>query len=149
MKNHTFIMMWEVIFMANNIIDDKVRIILDAVPYAKLPSHTPIINLNQFNEVIHIHLPESNCNNIRLNEVHTILPKSVKIDEYLSDVVRLENKPWIDINTSWLDLTVGHHIYKLVFRDSLLNESVTLYFGYIVQQDNPEQPYVYMDRGDK
>lgn len=135
--------------MANNIIDDKVRIILDAVPYSKLPSHTPIINLNQFSEVIHIHLPESNCNNIILNEVHKILPKSVKIDEYLSDVVRLENKPWIDINTSWLDLKVGHHVYKLVFKDSLLNESVTLYFGYIVQQDNPEQSYVYMDRGDK
>lgn len=58
-----------------------------------------------------------------------------------------ENNPWIDISTEAMNLSAGSHLYQFAFRDTRFGEMMYLYLYYNLQDDNPDKPYIYMDRG--
>ena len=58
-----------------------------------------------------------------------------------------ENNPWIDINAAAMNLTAGPHMYQFKFRNTRFGEIMYLYLYYNLQDDNPEKPYIYMNRG--
>jgi hypothetical protein len=64
----------------------------------------------------------------------------------MEDVVYLRYRPWIDIKSTALNMDVGHHVYKLHFRQKYTNVLSNLFFAYTIQNDNPEKPYIYMNR---
>lgn len=122
------------------------HIILDAVSYQDVAKHTPVININQFSDTIHIHLPVAISNHIHLVSIDEVIPKSKKELNFADAVVREEMKPWLDVSVDWLNKDKGQHIYKLTFNDTKVNATFPLYVGYIIQEDHPEQNYVYMKR---
>ncbi len=68
--------------------------------------------------------------------------------DYSDYVTRDENRPWIDIQSSILDVTAGQHTYRMTFNRLGEKLSATCWFSYIIQDNNPEKPYIYMDRGE-
>ena len=57
------------------------------------------------------------------------------------------NNTWIDISVSNINTEVGYHLYRITMQDKSFNDLFILYFSYIIQDDNPEKSYIYMDRG--
>lgn len=51
---------------------------------------------------------------------------------------------WLRIPIHVLDLSAGHKIYRVEFKHKSTLELMALYFNYIVQDDQPPKPYVYM-----
>lgn len=56
------------------------------------------------------------------------------------------DRPWIDIDTDLLDKSVGLHTYIIRFESKLTGDLTFQQFSYIIQNDNPEKPYIYMNR---
>lgn len=57
--------------------------------------------------------------------------------------------PYIDVVVEGLNTTPGQHDYQIQYVDILTDDISRLYFSYIVQNDNPEKPYIYMDESRK
>ena len=62
-------------------------------------------------------------------------------------IVRVPDKPWVDISKSILDVTAGSHLYRLSFIDIYTNDIFFVYFSYIIQDKDVEKPYLYMKDG--
>jgi len=62
----------------------------------------------------------------------------------LEDVEFDDEHPWVDV--PWLNVskTSGEHAYKLAFWGVRRCMYDSVYFAYIIQDDNPEKPYIYM-----
>lgn len=70
-------------------------------------------------------------------------PKFVEIKPINQDIIM---RPWIEIESKWLDTTPGVHEYILVWEDPITIDNHLQYFTYSIQNDNPEKPYIYMKR---
>lgn len=57
-------------------------------------------------------------------------------------------RPWLMINPTYLDFTPGFHMIQFIFRNEALNVYQSFYYSYMSQVDNPEKPYIYMQRED-
>lgn len=107
-----------------------------------------IFNTSQISNVLHVHLPMDPYNLGELQEIVPVGNKSygktlTPID--LSECTQFTAHPWLDINTSALDLSVGFHLYRLTYNNATYNTTVYIFFNYIIQDDNPERPYIYME----
>lgn len=58
-------------------------------------------------------------------------------------------RPWIEIESKVLDTKPGLHIYMLKWINKVTLDVHLQYFSYSIQTDNPEKPYIYMDRDKK
>ena len=66
--------------------------------------------------------------------------------DFADKTTREEHKPWVDIDSTILDLTVGQHTYRMTFAKPDCKLKATCWFSYIIQDNNPEKPYIYMKR---
>lgn len=57
------------------------------------------------------------------------------------------DNPWIDIASTAMNLEAGAHMYQFKFRNKRFGEEMSLYLYYNLQDDDPEKPYIYMNRG--
>lgn len=115
-------------------------------PYHDALSHSKIINKESLEFYTWIRIPNELCNRLSLYGVK-VYDTSVWKDIDFSDMVFRENhRPWIRILTSKLDTSVGSHMYKFAFVDIDLDDYVSLYFAYKIQDDNPNKPYIYINR---
>lgn len=82
-------------------------------------------------------------------------------DCYLFDVVEIDNECnnrtypdvfkhdrlcWIKVKTDYISKKPGQHIYKLSFVNRYTDASFSLYVSYIMQTENADKSYIYMDR---
>ena len=122
---------------------------LEACFYNQLPTYTPVFNLSTIEHFMWVHLPSiciERCGT--LFEISEIVDgKSVEVNIY-STITREGNKPWLRLLSSSLNLSTGQHIYKLSFIDKHTDDVFSLYISYIIQNDNPDKPYIYMNRDD-
>ena len=119
---------------------------LEVCEYKQVHTHCEIINLHNLEYYTYLHLPET-ARGCRLFEIYSFLPyKEENCDELLSSVWKEPGKPWIRIDSDQLDKSVGMHVYKLSFVNLSTKDVFSLYFAYIIQNDDPEKPYIYMDR---
>ena len=116
---------------------------VDAVKYDDVPSHTKLYNKNEIEYFLWVKLPESVSTRLQLIEMFEIQPE-VRDYNLISTVERECNRPWLRIQTNTLNMFEGLHIYRLVVVDKVTNETVSLYFSYMIQDDNPAKPYIYM-----
>ena len=107
-----------------------------------LSSHTEVINLAEIPEIICIKLPDSLPRDMELSGIFDL--NANKDIEFIDHVTRDEHRPWIDIQSSILDLSVGQHVYKLTFSKIGIILNATCWFSYIIQDNHPETPYIYM-----
>lgn len=119
--------------------------ILEACIYKELPKHTKVWNRNTLEYHTWIHLPIELCRSHELFQLDEISKVVTEVD--FKDKIKREcNKPWYDIITDLLNTDAGQHIYKMSFINRLTDDISCLYFSYIIQDDNPDKPYIYMDR---
>lgn len=123
--------------------------LLIACEYDKININTKIFNKDALGSGVWINLPAYfSCFAIsKIIDISKQKYEEVPFDA--STVMQDYPHPWIRIDTSILDLVSGMHVYKLVFEPIPKNGmSDSIYISYIIQDDNPETPYIYMpDRG--
>lgn len=119
----------------------------DLYPYYDALSNTAVINKNGIEFYIWLKLPDDTCNQLSLFEVidfnYTSGPKSI---DFSAKLFRENHRPWIRLESSMLNLDVGYHIFRFRFVDIDLDDYISFYFSYVIQDDNPDKPYMYMTR---
>lgn len=110
----------------------------------KLPLHTKIYNAKDFSETVCVKLPPEMPRDMTLTGLYNLYA-SEEVD-FNDFVTRDENRPWVDIQSSILDITAGQHVYRMTFSKELCKLYATCWFSYIIQDNNPDKPYIYMKR---
>ena len=113
-----------------------------ACSHSEVNQHSVVFSKSALSEYIWVRLPEVSSNFI-IDSIRCINPNTVILD---LDNILMENI-WLKLPIGLMDVSSGTKIYQMRFNHRLLNETLTLYFGYVIQDDNPEKPYVYMKRG--
>lgn len=124
------------------------KFMLEACHHSELPKNTPVFNTSEIEYELLIHLPEDICNFIELFQLDEILPSRQEVT-FANSITRECRKPWLDTLSELLNMEVGYHIYKLSFIDIRTNQVIPLYVAYIIQDDNADKSYIYMNREGK
>lgn len=117
---------------------------IDACEYKDIARNTPVLNLDQVEYYLWIHLgPEisSECYFYEAAELDKEHGPIIFPDSFVR-----KSPTWIKVKTDSLDKSPGLHIYRLSFVDRVTDDPFSLFFGYIIQDDNPDKPYIYMKR---
>lgn len=123
--------------MASNVI------ILPLCKYIDVYQDVRILNTNQIEYFMYLKIPNSLSINSRLLDITNL--DSGKVLNHCNLIYRDINKPWIRIESRLLDRSIGQHTYRLSFIHSngIQDDVFSLYFTYIIQDDNPTKPYIY------
>lgn len=124
--------------------DNIFTTVIQSSHLSDLPLHTRIYNSKDFDAVVCVKLPPQMPRDMDLTEIYN-LNASEDVD-FADQVTRDEHRPWIDISSSILDQTPGQHVYRMTFSKPECKLNATCWFSYIIQENNPEKPYIYMDR---
>ena len=108
----------------------------------QLPKYTEVVNIAEVPDIVCVKLPDSMPRDMELSGFYNL--DTDKYIEFEGHVTRDEFRPWIDIESSILDLSVGQHIYKLVFSKLGVKLNASCWFSYIVQNTFVDKPYIYM-----
>ena len=100
-----------------------------------------------FETKIWLEIPKNIAKDLTLIGVRQLglTPTAIDIEAY---IVREDKKPWIVLNPNGIDKTAGFHMIEFTFRNQAVQDYQTFYFSYTTQVDNPDKPYVYMERTD-
>ena len=123
--------------------------LLIACEYDKININTKLFSKDALSSGVWVNLPAYVSALVLTNIIDISRQKYEEVGFDADTVFQDYPHPWVRIDTGVLDLVSGMHIYKLVFEPIPNNGiSETVYITYIIQDDNPETPYVYMpDRG--
>ena len=124
--------------------DNIFTTVIQAAQLSQMPLYTKIYNSKDFSETVCVKLPPEMPRDMDLTEIYDL--NASKDLDFADFVTRDEQRPWIDIQISILDLTVGQHIYRMTFNKPDVKLKATCWFSYIIQDNNPEKPYIYMKR---
>ena len=102
-----------------------------------------LFSINDFGPIINIQLPKEKFTGFKLYEVMEVSCNPNK-DISFEGVKYDQIHPWVDIPAKNLNTEIGLHIYKVSFFND--TESGSVFFGYEIQNSNPEKPYIYMTR---
>lgn len=105
-----------------------------------------VINKNELPYILPIKLSEGWKLSWRLYEVVELTPTYRVIDNFNEIFTVVPNRPWVDAKSSGLNTVAGYHKYRLSLIDATTDIVTFLYFGYQIQDDNPDKPYIYMNR---
>ena len=120
---------------------------LEACEYGQLNKHTQVFNVNVIEHFVYIYMSPEIAKGFSLFEVSKVSPDQFEIHDIQTYFFR-ENYCWLRVKSEALSKEAGQHTYKL----SLINEAkdiVSLFISYIIQDDNPDKPYIYMNRDGK
>lgn len=126
--------------------DNIFTTVIQSSQLSEIPLNTKIYNSKDFSEIVCVKLPPQMPRDMDLYGLYN-LDTSKEVD-FTDFITRDENRPWIDIKSSILDLTVGQHTYRMTFAKDTCRLKATCWFSYIIQDNNPEKPYIYMKRDD-
>ena len=124
--------------------DNIFTTIIQSSKLDQLPLNTKIYNSKDFSDTVCIKLPPQMPRDMQLSEIYN-LNASEDVD-FTDFTTRDENRPWVDVQSSILDLTAGQHVYRMTFSKPECKLNATCWFSYIIQDNNPEKPYIYMKR---
>lgn len=119
------------------------NLICKAVAYCDMASNRPVLNVLQFKDFLYIELPEKTA-----SEHHQLLSITYASDDSYSLVASptAVTSRWVDIPCNLLDSSAGVHSYCITLADPISADVYRLYFTYLIQDDNPDTPYIYMNR---
>lgn len=110
-----------------------------------VPLYTKVINKNSVPYYMIAELPFFAKYDLRFIGLYEDSIDGLK--EVPISFIHLNNcHPYIDITCDGLNLEVGQHDYLIQYIDSFTGDIVPLYFSYIIQDDNPDKSYIYMDK---
>ena len=111
-----------------------------------LSKNTKVFNIQNFADTICIKLPDDFPRDFTLVGMYC-LEENIDLDfeDYVEQIVY---KPWVDVKKTLLNTKIGQHTYRMDFMKDDCNIGATCWFSYIIQDNNPEKPYIYMKRED-
>lgn len=116
---------------------------LRACKHSDLPKHTKVINKSELPYFFWIRIPSEIAKRFELYKLEEVGRCETEI-KYLGSLSQEFRRPWIRIVANILDVDPGQHIYKMSFVDKMSDDIAYVFFSYILQDDNPEKPYIYM-----
>lgn len=124
--------------------DNIFTTVIQSSQLSEMPLNTKIYNSKDFSEIVCVKLPPQMPRSMDLMEIYNL--NSQEDIDFIDQTTRDEHRPWIDISSSILDLTPGQHTYRMTFGNSDCKLKATCWFSYIIQENDPEKPYIYMNR---
>lgn len=117
--------------------------ILRSCDYRQLNCNCPVISSMEFDGAANVKIPCS----VAGYQLYDVLDVSkAKARTVCFDGVEFDGqRPWVDIPWINLNREAGQHVYKLSFMNKNQTRFVTKYFAYIVQDSNPDKPFIYME----
>lgn len=108
-----------------------------------VPKNTLIFNKSQLEDVTHVYMSPELARDFKMFQIHELTNSGIVELEVPENVKMIRN--WVDIKTSVLNQKPGQHSYRISLFNKDTHDTVSVYFSYIIQDDNPDKPYVYMD----
>lgn len=121
---------------------------LSAVSRQNMSSFSRVFNTNEIEYFLFIRVPELFAKEFELYQIDCIDDKSVS----LSDNAAWEHESgrvWYRIKSSMLNMKSGYHMYRLCFVNKRTNDTSSLYISYVIQDNTPDKPYIYMNRDEE
>lgn len=107
-----------------------------------------ILNLNQVKDTFTIEIPRDIAKYLVLTSIYEMQSGTDSVE---LDIVpdRSHMLPWLQIQSTSMNLEPGMHNYQFNFTHTQFNTNVSLYLTYCIQTDNPDtSSYIYMDRSE-
>lgn len=124
--------------------DDK-EMILDAVAYKDLAKHSKVFNTRAVEYHLWIYLNPQDVHEAYFIGAEEVGPTADNSKIFPDTFVRM-SQCWIRVNRGWISDKPGKHTIKLSFVDRYTDDDFSLYVSYYMQNDNPEKPYVYIEK---
>lgn len=122
---------------------EEKAMVIEAVSYEKAIQNSKVYNRSQLEYHLWINLNPEQVREAYFVEAAEIGPDADN-SKIFGDTFIRESTCWIRANTPYLNHKIGKHVYKLSFVDRFTDTDFSLYFSYIIQDDCPEKPYVYI-----
>lgn len=119
--------------------------ILEASTYEDLPKHSKVFNKSQMEYHLWIYLNPEDVRGCYFVQAEEIGPNADNSTIYPDTFVR-EGQCWIRVNFGYISKNPGKHTIKLSFVEKMTSTDFSLYVSFYVQDDNPDKPYVYMNK---
>lgn len=111
-----------------------------------LSKYSQVFNIRNFADTICVKLPDDFPRDFEMVGLYNLeTDKDIDFEDYVEQIMY---KPWVDFKKSVLDTSIGQHVYRMDFMRAGFNIGASCWFSYIIQDNNPEKPYVYMKRDD-
>lgn len=124
----------------------KPYFLLDCTDESRLPAVTKSFTKSAIDATAYLKLPSYVDREFVLYQVEQLEPDiaDVDISAYVKDCCC--NNSWLDISVDGLNLHQGYHKYRVCFINKFTNETYSLFFAYIINDDHPDKDYIYMSR---
>lgn len=125
-------------------ISDKIMI-LNACSYNDLAKNSKVFNTSEIEYHLWIYMNPEDVREASFLEAYEVSPEIHDSDVHTS-IFERESTCWIRAVTRSLNLNPGKHTYKLKMVNKFTDTDFSLYVSYYIQDDNPDKPYVYMNK---
>lgn len=119
---------------------------LIAASHDDIAKNNKVFNLSELDYFLYVQLEPPLSSKWYLYRVEEKLKDGSLRGVIFPDTVRKESPTWLKLTTTLINKEIGLHIYKLTFVDTETDVLTSLWFSYTIQNDNPDKPYVYMER---
>lgn len=122
--------------------------VLEMKTFEDVFNDVPVFNVDTIEYYLWFHLPIEISRDCQMYEVHKFDNSSecTLIPNFHRFCKRFGKRPWYRVTSAILDKSEGQHTYKLCFINTLTDDVFSLYVSYIVQTNNPDTPYIYVNR---
>lgn len=115
--------------------------------YSDAIAHSETISVCETMDKIWLKLPNGLAKYLTLYQLIKLGPENNGTEVDIADKIQRDtNRTWLTASRTLFDMTAGFHMYQLVFLDSFTQQYRDLYFCYHIQDNDPEKPYIYMNR---
>lgn len=119
---------------------------LIASTYEEISKNSKIFNLAELDYFLYVKLEPPLSSEWYLYRIEEKMKDGSLKKIHFPDTVRKESPTWLKFTTDFINKEIGMHTYKITFVDTKTDVLISLWFAYIIQNDNPDKPYVYMNR---
>lgn len=121
---------------------------LRAVGVNELSSNTQILYLNELDSFILLEVDVDIATDCTLFAIDDITEDVKSVDYSYEDITHELNRIWYKVSLDILDVTPGHHRYRLSFVNKYTDDIFYQYISYVILDNTPEKPYIYMKNPD-
>ena len=104
-----------------------------------------VINKDDVPTDLWVRIPDYIALAYTLYKVCYMKPTGPEPTEWEGNTEHVDKTPWYKFVSSIFDWEVGTHEYRLRLENTQADDTLDLFFRYIVQDNHPSKPYLYMD----
>lgn len=119
---------------------------LIASSYEDISKHSKVLNLAELDYFIYVKLEPPLSSEWYLYRIEEKMKDGSLKKMRFPETVKKESPTWLKVKTDFINKEIGMHLYKVTFVDTVTDVLTSLWFAYIIQNDNPDKPYVYIER---